>query len=157
MTARGGAGRCKDCPPGLSRPAPYPGPRCASCHRTVRKARRDAAHGNYLIKTYNMTPDDYWALYDFQGGKCYLDRRATGKTKRLAVDHDHKCCPTTPTCGRCTRGLVCGTCNKTFGHLRDDPEAFERGADYLRDPPMERMRRARAEEDEDQVAGTDRG
>ena len=32
----------------------------------------------------------------------------------LFVDHDHACCPTTPTCGSCTRGLLCQTCNSAM-------------------------------------------
>ncbi len=31
----------------------------------------------------------YWALYEFQGGKCYVCQVATGKKRRLAVDHEH--------------------------------------------------------------------
>lgn len=89
-----------------------------------------------------MTAEQYWQLYEYQGGHCYLCQRATGKRKRLAVDHDHACCPTTPTCGRCTRGLCCGTCNKMFGHLRDDPAAFLRGAEYLTNPPAHRIPRS---------------
>jgi hypothetical protein len=27
------------------------------------------------------------------------------------VDHDHRCCPKVPTCGLCTRGLICSRCN----------------------------------------------
>lgn len=27
------------------------------------------------------------------------------------VDHDHRCCGPNPSCGRCVRGIVCGSCN----------------------------------------------
>lgn len=54
-------------------------------------------------------------------------QRATGARRRLSVDHDH-------TTGL-VRMLACSTCNKMLGHLRDDPSAFERGAEVLRNPP----------------------
>ena len=33
----------------------------------------------------------------------------------LNIDYDHKCCPETPTCGKCTRGLLCTRCNILLG------------------------------------------
>lgn len=135
---------CKDCwaqmpgvmpPPKPWRAAPYPGPRCATHHRARNKAGKGSAHAKYVQRTYGLLPGEYTRILSLQGGVCYLCRRAKGITKRLAVDHDHACCPETPTCGRCTRGLLCGPCNKLMGHLRDDPAAFTRGAEYLRLPP----------------------
>ncbi len=119
---------CKGCG-STTRPTPHPGPRCATCHREVRKDRRKAAHGSYVLRTYGMTEEMYWALYDAQGGVCAICRRATGRAKRLAVDHDHSCCPEPPTCGRCTRGLLCGPCNELIGRLGS--AALRRAADYL--------------------------
>lgn len=135
---------CKDClaewvaealPPGTrvarKRPAPHPGPRCASHHR-ARKARdRATAHGRRLAQVYSITPEFYAAILAEQGGVCAICQRATGKTKRLAVDHDHSCCNGPVSCGLCVRGALCGTCNKTLGHLRDDPKAGLRLAAYL--------------------------
>lgn len=62
-----------------------------------------------------------------QGGACAICRRATGKTRRLAVDHDHQS-------GQ-VRGLLCKPCNRLLGHARDDVEFFERAGDYLSEPP----------------------
>ena len=126
---------CKDDPAHANRAAPHPGPRCATCHRAVRRGRRDASWAAYILRTYNLAAELYWAVYHKQNDRCSICQRATGKTKKLAVDHDHLCCPEVPTCGQCTRGLLCGTCNKILGHLRDDPAAFERAAEYLRNPP----------------------
>lgn len=118
---------CKDCEPGSKRPAPWPGPRCATHHRAVKKARQVAAHGRRVEAVYGITQDEYNWLYKLQGGKCAWCQRATGKVKRLAVDHDHKT-------GE-VRGLLCGPCNRTIGQFGDSPEAIERGAEYLRNPP----------------------
>lgn len=90
-----------------------------------------------------MTVEQYWAIYNFQGGVCYLCRRARGLTRRLAVDHDHEIAerycdhPVNESCEGCWRGLLCGTCNKTIGHARDQRVFFERAMLYLNKPPAQ--------------------
>lgn len=118
---------CKDCGGGPKRPAPYPGPRCATHHRARKKALREAAHGRSILKTYGITKEQYEELYAAQDGVCFICQRATGKTKKLAVDHDHKT--------GYVRGLLCSTCNKILGHLRDDDYAASRIVSYLMWPP----------------------
>jgi hypothetical protein len=134
---------CIDCPSPDSkppRPAPHGGPRSARCathYRAFRKAAQSGSHDSYVVRTYNLQPGEYARLYEVQGGVCYICRRARGVAKKLAVDHDHKCCPSTPTCGRCTRGLLCGPCNKLLGHVRDDREVLDRASHYLAMPPAQ--------------------
>jgi hypothetical protein len=108
---------------------------CGKCDRVVKKEGRDRAHRSRVSKTYGIPIDGYDKLYEAQGGCCYICQRATGKSRRLAVDHDHSCCPELPACGKCVRGLLCGTCNKMVGHSRDQAEFFDRAAEYLRNPP----------------------
>lgn len=143
-------GVCKDCwarytlaldidPAGTAkprwRPAPHPGPRCVTDHRRVTKERKVRAHGQRTEANFGISAELYWALYEFQGGKCAILRcRATGKTKALAVDHDHKCCPGRTSCGKCVRGLLCGPHNEMFGRNGDDPEVFQDMAGYLKLP-----------------------
>lgn len=82
------------------------------------------------MKMYGLTSEEYWKVYEYQGGKCAICQRATGKRKKLSVDHDHST-------GE-VRMLLCTRCNRMLGHLRDEPEAFERAADVLRHPhPVE--------------------
>jgi len=131
---------CKDCEPGTKRPTPHPGPRCATHHRAVVKARREAARDKRIEQTYSLSPAEYEALLAIQGGVCAICRRATGKVRRLAVDHDHSCCDGPTSCGRCVRGLLCKPCNRMLGHLRDDPEAARRAAEYLTYPPARDLR-----------------
>lgn len=130
---------CKDCDSAGAqlgtRPAPHPGPRCATHHREEVRRRRLAAAGRRVERTYGLTPDEYQRLYEHQGRRCAICRRATGATKRLAVDHDHSCCPGPTSCGRCVRGLVCGPCNDVLAHARDDPAFFHRAVAYLREWP----------------------
>lgn len=117
---------CKDCG-STSRALKAPGPRCATCLRALKEAQKRAAHGRWILKTYGLTLEQYEALYEAQGGVCYICRRATGKVRRLAVDHDHKT--------GYVRGLLCKPCNSILAHLRDSQDAARRIYDYLELPP----------------------
>lgn len=81
-----------------------------------------------MLKTYGLSPEEYWAIYDFQGGKCYICQRASGVKRKLSVDHCHAT--------GVVRGLCCQPCNRNvLGHLRDDIEALARAIIYLLFPP----------------------
>lgn len=125
---------CKDCAAEgvvTTRPSPYPGPRCATHHRRVVRGRQARSHDRRVQATYGLAEGDYERLYLFQGGRCAGCQRATGATRRLAVDHHH-------VTGE-VRGLLCSPCNRMVGHFRDDPATFLRLADYLVNPPWRRM------------------
>lgn len=113
------------------RPAPHPGPRCSTHHKLVIKTRRDRAHDLMVQKVYGLGEGQYRKILAFQGGRCWICQRATGATKRLAVDHDHKT-------GK-VRGVLCGPCNQLLGHVRDDPEVLLRAARYLLEPPADQV------------------
>jgi hypothetical protein len=81
----------------------------------------------YVLKTYGLKAGQYDQLYEAQGGVCYICQRATGKVRKLAVDHDHKT--------GYVRGLLCKPCNSVLAHLRDDPEQALRICTYLESPP----------------------
>ncbi|WP_066904086.1 endonuclease VII domain-containing protein [Mycolicibacterium houstonense] len=129
--------QCKDCiaegvttvrkPALTSAGNPVPGKRCVTHERWRKQRTKDAAWEKRLIDTYGITAAEYWAIYEAQGGRCYICRRATGKARKLAVDHDHKT--------GYVRGLTCATDNKSLGFARDDPEHFYRAAEYLKNPP----------------------
>lgn len=125
---------CKDCvAEGVTqtRPAPFPGPRCATHHRRVVNARKSRAHDLSVQRTYGLPPGGYELVLTAQGGKCWICRRATGRTKRLAVDHDHAT-------GK-VRGILCGPCNSLLAHVRDEVDVLLRAVEYLRDPPAQRL------------------
>lgn len=115
--------QCKDCEPGSKRPTPYPGPRCATHHRAFKRKQKAANHDRSVQKTYGLAPGEYAEMYERQGGRCAICRRATGKVKRLAVDHSHRT--------GAVRGLLCGPCNQLLGHFRDSPSSLRRAAEYL--------------------------
>lgn len=117
------------------RPAPFPGPRCATHNRAKRRASAARNHDRMVQRTYGLEPGEYEALLAFQGGRCAACLRATGQSKRLAVDHNHE--------DGSVRGILCGPCNQILGHGRDDPQYFERIINYLMSPPYSQMRRLR--------------
>lgn len=124
-------GSCIECPPGTRRPATRPGPRCATHKRDRKRALAAKKHGEWILRTYGITSEDYQAIYEFQGGKCAICQRATGASKRLSVDHDHKT-------GE-VRGLLCTPCNRdVLGHLRDSVSSLLRAVRYLLHPPARR-------------------
>ncbi len=80
-----------------------------------------------LRDVYKMTREQYDALLGAQGGVCAIcgQPETARKNKRLSVDHDHRCCPTSRTCGGCVRGLLCHHCNATLGHIERMGEGFD--------------------------------
>lgn len=110
-----------------ARPAPNPGPRCATHWRAERKRRATESHARRVNAVYGLQPGQYEQLFEGQGRHCAICLRANGKTKRLAVDHNHKT-------GE-VRGLLCGPCNSMLAHARDEPDMFHRARHYLIDPP----------------------
>jgi len=123
--------KCVDCPSSSRSVAKYPGPRCATHHRARRKATSERQWAQRIEQTYGLTAEQYWQIYESQGGKCYMCQRATGRTRRLAVDHDHAT--------GYVRGLLCKRDNTLLGHARDNPEYFNRAISYLDSPPAQRM------------------
>ena len=123
--------RCRDCiAEGITthRVAKYPGPRCFTHHRAIKKKRRTYNHGEHIKKLYGLTTEEYQRIYKHQGGSCAICQRAKGIAKKLAVDHDHE--------AGYVRGLLCTRCNRNvLGHLRDDTEALQRAIDYINNPP----------------------
>lgn len=105
--------------------------RCATHTRIFKKAARIASAARQIEKRYGVTGDQYWALYEAQGGRCALCQRATGKTKLLAVEHDHQT-------GE-VFGLCCGPCNLMLGRLGRTIDPYVRTINYLLDPPARRV------------------
>lgn len=125
--------RCKDCVAENittnRKIVPGSGGRCATHHRAFKNKRKDYTHSEHIMRLYGLTSEEYWQIYRFQGGTCAICQRATGARRKLAVDHDHAT--------GAVRMLACTRCNRMMGHLRDDPEAFERAAECLRNPPAD--------------------
>jgi ribosomal protein L28 len=76
------------------------------------------AHDHALQVRYGITCDDYWRLWNLQGGRCAICGGRAGSGRKLVVDHDHD------------TGVIDGLCH--FGCNRRLAQAFRR---YLADPP----------------------
>ena len=105
--------------------------KCKPCNTVARReysSRNPEKNWVQNLKRMGLTPEEYTEMLDAQGGVCascgnseiIVDNR-TGKTRRLAVDHDHSCCPNKTACKKCIRGLLCQSCNQALGLLREDP------------------------------------
>jgi hypothetical protein len=82
-----------------------------------------------LKRRYNMSVEEYKELLDKQGGRCaFCRKKPRARDPRLAVDHDHR--------SGLVRGLLCKRCNHDLlGFFGEDPDYYQRIADYLRRPP----------------------
>ena len=88
---------------------------------------------------YKITLEQYNQMLKKQNNLCAVCLKPetkkfwkTGQVMRLAVDHDHNCCPGVKSCGKCVRGLVCHMCNTTIGKLETD-NLLSRVRTYLGD------------------------
>lgn len=66
---------------------------------------------------YKLHPREYKRLIKTQCKVC-------GSKENLCIDHDHSCCPERTACGKCIRGVLCGACNKSEGHLKTFENAY---------------------------------
>lgn len=100
-------------------------PECKVCLRERNQLHR-----------FNMTPGDYNDLLVSQGSVCAICQKPP-TDMRLAIDHDHGCCPRTDnkstSCGVCVRGLLCRPCNQMLGMARDEVSTLVRAVNYLKD------------------------
>lgn len=82
------------------------------------------------VKRYGITPEKLQEMMEAQGNKCLICPRSFAEFVPH-VDHDHLCCPSGGSCGKCIRGLLCVDCNRGLGSFRDDPELLRAAAVYL--------------------------
>lgn len=94
---------------------------CRACQRAA--DARNHRKGEWR-RRYGMTPGDYEALLEAQGGACAICRGPqSAKYRVFDVDHDHAT-------GR-VRGLLCRRCNTGLGYLEN--EGYRESAlSYLR-------------------------
>lgn len=118
---------------------------CAGCQAFIpeiyirgsrcRAHASQAAHASHVARTYEISPEEYEALLEWQGGVCYVCGK-TPRVRRLAVDHDHRT--------GAVRGLLCANddwgCNKALALPLNDLAAAERLLAYVQQSPLERMK-----------------
>ena len=95
------------------------------------KASHNAKSKIARLKKFGLTELDYQAKFDSQDGLCAICRHPeeiidprNGKRRALALDHDHRS-------GK-IRDLLCGSCNRALGFLKEDLLRVEAMATYIR-------------------------
>jgi len=78
-----------------------------------------------------ITLEEYDGLFKTQEGKCAGCQKAQPH-RRFDADHDHKCCDSVRSCGKCQRGLLCRKCNAILGLCNDSITVLLGLAQYLR-------------------------
>lgn len=95
--------------------------RCVSAYaRNRRRDQADLLRDQYLRREYGISLGEYLEMLRGQNGVCAV----CGDDGKLHVDHDHET-------GR-VRGLLCGSCNRALGLLKDNVDSLSRAIDYLR-------------------------
>ena len=85
-----------------------------------------------LYTAYRIRLSDWEQMLEEQDGVCFICGVAEVSGKRLAVDHDHRCCNiSAKSCGECIRALLCQNCNKGLGAFGDNPDLLRAAADYI--------------------------
>lgn len=93
---------------------------------TNEPANKDRARNRHYLANYGISLAEYERILMDQGGTCACCGKpppASGRRKRLAVDHCH-------TTGK-VRGLLCDGCNTGIGSLGDTIPGLNRAIKYL--------------------------
>lgn len=92
-----------------------------------------ATHASMVKRVYDISGEEYAALLEWQGGRCYICRQVP-RVRRLAVDHDHAT--------GAVRGLLCANdewgCNTTLRRLLNSVEMAQRALEYVTKWPYDR-------------------
>lgn len=101
----------------------------AQARRVAEASPNSAGERSYwLLKKFGISEKWYISKLEEQGGVCAICEHPEtairqGKLLPLAVDHDH--------INGKLRGLLCHSCNRAIGSLRDDPNTIRKAADYV--------------------------
>jgi len=103
---------------------------CKDCSRVYDKEKNKSSEyklhkKNYeLQKLYGITIKDYNSMLEQQNNKCKLCENSFQQNKKIHVDHCHNT-------GK-IRGLLCVSCNRGLGYLKDDKDLLLKAVKYLK-------------------------
>lgn len=80
-----------------------------------------------ILRKYGLSYESYVKLLDQHGNACAICK----SSEKLCIDHDHECCPSSRTCGKCVRGILCNSCNTMLGMCNDKVEVLKNAIEYL--------------------------
>lgn len=85
-----------------------------------------------LTRKYKLSEKEFEEIFAKQGYCCAACGSKTSRwTKGWCIDHNHSCCIITPTCGKCTRGILCMPCNMAAGVMKDNIKDLKALINYL--------------------------
>jgi len=85
------------------------------------KAHKHLIKRNNLRLRYNLSLDQYNALYEQQNGLCAI---CSASKKILCVDHCHK--------SGIIRSLLCRSCNRGLGLFNESPAVLKQAIKYIK-------------------------
>jgi hypothetical protein len=109
---------------------------CAICGpvELIRSGGRLACPGSNSASKrkyrHGISPERMIEMLDAVGWACQVCKSDLRK-EVYCIDHDHACCPSGQSCGRCVRGILCRRCNVGIGMFLDRPELAIAAAEYL--------------------------
>ena len=115
---------------------------CESCKETTTDSKGkktkpqhviDRSRKHHFKKHYGLTLDQRETLLQLQKGKCAICLDLETSDNFLQVDHDHSCCPSAKSCGKCIRGLICPRCNRGLGMMNDNAELASKLVRYIKE------------------------
>ena len=83
------------------------------------------------FRKHGTTKEYFESLVEAQGNCCAICEKS-GTWKTLVVDHDHSCCDSQFSCGKCIRGALCRTCNTVLGLLKEDENIIMSVISYIK-------------------------
>lgn len=88
--------------------------------------QRKLSFDSMVRRKYGLTPEAWKSLLERQDGVCAICKRpeSSPNKKNLSVDHCH-------TTGK-IRGLLCNTCNRGIGLLKDSTALLSAAIEYLK-------------------------
>lgn len=93
---------------------------------------RECARSVTMRQKYGISLIEFDMHFAAQGYACAICESTDPKGRDWwCVDHDHACCPTATTCGKCIRGIVCDSCNVGLARFDDSVEQLRSAAEYL--------------------------
>jgi hypothetical protein len=96
---------------------------CRSCLTFNARSRP-----NTPWRQHGLTDEKFKRMLAKKDGCCWNCGEPKPEDRALDIDHNHKCCPGSFSCGDCVRGILCRACNNMAGWIEKimngDPRAL---------------------------------
>ena len=93
---------------------------------TWRAANKNRLREGHLLRTYNLTGQQFAQMLALQGGHCLFCPATRGNARNSVLHIDHEA-----ESGLLRGGLLCDRCNRAIGYADHDPVRLRLMAEYL--------------------------